>query len=627
MIYKRFSYFFSSGAFAILFFLCGNVFAQSGLQYQRANQLMQEGDYQQAYSILNDLYRENPNSYPVYDHLIRCLVNLKNYDEAIAITKKRIGGNYKNLITAARLGELYHLKGDTTRAFEIWDQTLDAHKSQVQAYRYLAETLSQNQEYGKATEIFKKGRDYFHNNQLFIYEMAANYLQAGDYDKTIGEYLNLLKQGTDRLGFIENQLMRYNDQYLYDSAITEVEQEENKSTSNLEYQRALRHFLIWLYVERGLYQKALITAKRLENMEGNHFYAVLQVGLKLQSLNQFKLARQAFSYYVNKPGDPMAARSLEEIARLDIKWAKFYDKYHLDFGEKTDSLYHEAYRTIGELIQKYPNYDGMSSVMTMQTELALDNVKNVKAAEKFVQQLEKRPDVKQNQAMLNYLRGRIALYNENFERARVYFTRSNKIAHAGTLADKTRYFLSLTDFYAGDFDFAKIQIKALEKNSTSLYANNALQLRVWIQNGQIKDSTTTELKAFSRAQLLNSRGDTSAAVDTLLPYIETPYPRPLKDDMMLFVLKLIRNTNPILAFSLSDRYLNSGSGMLLEQIIWEHAQLANQIYHNRQLLARLHNRDYQFPVPDYFTKKNIDPLDEKSRNSILEIVSAKAANY
>lgn len=625
MTQRQFSYlrsFIALTAYILLF--TGSLLAQDARQYRIANQFMQAGHYEQACSILEKLYQKDPKSYPVYDHLVTCLVNLKNYDEAIKITKNRLGKGYKNLILAARLGELYHMKGDTTDAMNTWNNALEANKSQIQTYRYLAETLSRNQEYRKATDIFKRGRQYFHNNQLFIYEMAANYLQAGEYDKSVMEYLNLLKTDTNRLGFVENQLIRYDDQYLYDAAIAETEEIVDSIHPDNEYKQSLNQLLIWLYIERGFYSKALMTAKRLDKISNHKNFPVFHVGLKLESLNRFTLAREAFSYYASQKDNPLAARSLEEIARLDVKWADFYDKYHLDFGQKTDSLYDDAYRIIDHLTQDFPNYDGKNAVLTLRAELALNHIKNVKAASEFVRQLEKLPGSQKNQAMINYLRGRINLFEGNFDMARVYFTRSNKEAHAGMLADKTRYYLSLTDFYAGDYKFAKIQIKALEANSTSLYANNALQLRVWIQDGEIRDSTTAELRSFSKAQLLDSRGDTTAAIDTLLPYLESPYRHPLKDAMMLFVIKLLKNNNPVLAFALSDQYLESGSGILLEQIVWENAQLANQIHSDSKIKSELMNTAYHFPVTDYFTKHNIPVLNEKTRKRILEIVSAKS---
>src|SRR5690606_5847661 len=96
-----------------------------------------------------------------------------------------------------------------------------------------------------------------------------------------------------------------------------------------------------------------------------------------------------------------------------------------------------------------------------------------------------------------YLQGRIHIAKQEFPLARVSLTKANKLANIGELAEKTRYFLALTDFYAGDYEFAEIQLKALGRQNTSFYANDALELRLWLQEGNIGDSTFAELHAFA----------------------------------------------------------------------------------------------------------------------------------
>lgn len=64
-------------------------------------------------------------------------------------------------------------------------------------------------------------------------------------------------------------------------------------------------------------------------------------------------------------------------------------------------------------------------------------------------------------AQADYLDGRIYLHDGAYTQARVSFTRANRKAGTGELAEKSRYFLALTDFYAGDFEFATIQLKTL----------------------------------------------------------------------------------------------------------------------------------------------------------------------
>ncbi|HKJ44321.1 MAG TPA: tetratricopeptide repeat protein [Balneolales bacterium] len=593
--------------------------AQIGQQYQLADQFMQEGKYEKAYNILSDLLEKFPNSYPVYDHAITCLIHLKKYNQAISITKKHLGKNYKNVVMAVRLGKIYHMAGDTARAFKVWHQTLQQNDKQVQTYRYLAETMQQSREYDEATRIYKTARKRFNNPQLFLYEMAVNYLQAGKNEEAIDEFLHLIKTDNSRLEFVEQQLRRYNDEYIYNSAIQATENADQRFSTDKSYQISLKRLLVWLYLQTGKDRLALNTAKKLEAMVKSGNYPVFDVAEKLKSNNKFKLASEAFSYYSQKQNHPLTARSLEEDARLDIRWAQYLNDYNIDFSNRIDSLYHQAFQTIHHITQHYPGYQRMPQILTLEAELALNHIKDLKAAQKYVAQLQNTPQNKNSQKLVNYLKGRILLTEGNFNRARIYLTRSNKAAHSGPLADKTRYYLSLTDFYAGDYDFANIQIRTLEKVHTSLYANDALQLRIWIQDGKNRDSTYTELNSFAKAQFLVAQGQVNQALDTLYKYVLVPSYHPLKDDMVLYSVKLLRDEHPLTAFLVADKYLENEyyRGPLKERLLWERAQLASRIHSNKSLQKKLLKSDYKPELPEYILQKKRDFFNDKVKKRLI----------
>jgi len=599
--------------------------AQIGHQYQQANELIQEEKYEQAYAILHDLIEKYPNSFPIYDRTITCLVHLKKYNRAIQLTKDRLHGSYKNVVMAVRLGKLYHLAGDSSKANSIWENTLKQNASQVQTYRYIAETMQDSREYSRATKIYKLARKRFNNPALFLFEMANNYLQAGEYKEAIDEFLHLIKVDKSRLAFVEHQLRQYNDKYIYTVATQTTEQADQAFSTDKDYRIALKKLLIWLYLEQNRDKKALVTAIKLEPLIKSGHYPVFDVAKKLRSDNKFKLAEEAYSYYVKHPQHDLAARSLEEMAKLDIRWAEYLSEYNIDFTHKSDSLYHQAYQKSEELTNNYPTYDRLSNILVLQAELALNHIKNLDSAQSYVGKLEHLPGHQKSEALINYLRGRILLYKGNFDRARVYFTRSRKKAHSGPLADKDRYYLSLTDFYAGDYDFAKIQIESLEKDHTSLYANDALQLRMWIQDGINKDSTTTQLDTFSKAQFLYDKGATPAALDTLSTYIIHPVYHPLQDDMTLFAIKMLRAQHPVSAFVIADNFLRTQyfQGPLLERLLWERAQLALRLHTDRSFQKKLDDSKFYPNLPGFLKDQKNNFFDEQVRKRLIEATKNK----
>jgi len=560
-------------------------YAQKDLnnKYILANQLMQRGEYQQAYRILSHLYDKYPQSYPVYDKTVECLIRLKEYDRAIAITQKRLDKHYQDVITGVKLGELYQLKGDSTKSDEIWQKVLKANKKSSQVYRYLAKTEQKYHNYDKAADIYEQGRKALNNPNLFLFESANNYVMAADYEKASKLYVKILKADPGQTGTIQHQLMQADDPQLYDSMILDLQDATRKSGFN-ENNLQVRQFLIWLYTERELYHKALLTAERLETDLKGKGFPVYHLGKRLMSMNKFTLANKAFRWYTeHNTGSPLAGDALEQRAHLYYHWAQYLEQYHLALENRIDSLYQTSYQLLKELSQKYPAKASQVDLLTFQSELALDHIHSVSSAQKNLSLLEQSVKNDHDKAQLEYLKGRIELFKGDFDRARISFTRSNKLAGNSSLAAKTRYYLSLTDFYSGDYEFAKIQMHALEREHSSYYANDALKIRMYIQDGMVRDSVTPPLRQFSNAMFLYHSGQNEAAVDSLLPRVINYDRFQLKDDMVLLIVRAWRDSQPALAYLLIDQYLQDHPNTTLaERLYWERARLAHTLFRDHQ---------------------------------------------
>lgn len=580
----------------ILVALCisTSVFGQNNAntQFLLANQLMQQGEYQQAYHILSRLYQQHPQSYPVYDKTVECLIQLKRFDQAIGMTKKRLGSQYQDVVAGVRLGELYQLKGDTTKSDEIWKKVLNANKKNSQVYRYLAQTEQKYHNYDRAAKIYDEARKQLHNPNLFLFESANNFVMSANYEKASKLYIQILKSNPDQIGAVEQQVLNADDPQLYDSIILDL-QDLKHSSGLRSHQMQIQNFLIWLYTERKSYHNALTTAERLETSLQGKGFPVYNLGKHLVSLDKFELANEAFKWYSNHPGSPLAGDALEQRAHLYVRWARYLEQYHLALENRIDSLYHRSSRLFEELSHKYPAKASRADLLAFESELALNHIHSVTAAENNLKALEQSARNNHDKAQLEYIKGRIQLFKGNFSRARISLTRSNKLAGNSDLAPKTRYYLSLDDFYAGDYEFAKIQMHALERDYTSLYSNDALKIRMFIQDGMVGDSVTAPLRHFSHALFLYDTGNNKAAADSLLPHVVTYDRFGLKDDMVLLIVKAWRNSHPELAYLLVDQFLQDNpTGPLAERLYWERARMANVLYADHKSIGKLNIENF-----------------------------------
>ncbi|MDX1586505.1 MAG: hypothetical protein R3222_07170, partial [Balneolaceae bacterium] len=544
---------------------------------------LQNQQYERAYEMFYNLHRENPENYLFLEKATESLINLKRYDKAIDITRTARAESYYPARAGIRLGEIFHISGDTTQAFSIWEEVKEQNPRNMEIFLTMARAMRDRRAFDSAIETYKAAAKLFSDTTVLSSELANTYMRAGRYEESIQEYLALIKQNPDRINYVQSTLLRFNDDYLYDIAILEIgDFLEDLPATHPSY-RDLHQLELWLLLERELYERALSTAREFEESQSYTSYSLYGLGAKLLSDRQFKLAEEAYRYYVDNDIEVAKFQSMEEIANIYIEWADYLSDFNLSGGQQRDSLYQRAFETLSTLEEQEPGYRNMDRVYITQAELALEHLHRPRNAKTYLSKLEQRAD-SSNLAQRSYIQGRIFLYDKNYSRARIAFTKSNKDVRLGDLAEKTRYFLALTDFYAGDYEFAKIQLNALERQTTSYFANDAVQLRVWIQDGLQADSTGKLLRPFAKAVEYFAQGARDSALSALEPLISEDSFNPLSDEALLELSSHAEADILPLAYERLSRYLSSSgrTSPLRERLMWEKARIGDRMFRDKQ---------------------------------------------
>ena len=551
--------------------------AQTGSDFVIANQLMRQQNYEQAAAIFSDLLESNPQSFNIYNRLTECLINLKEYDRAIEISQKQIDRDFSTTLTLNRLAELYHIKGDQEQAHKTWDKALKRPIRSLQSYITIARTLRQRREFERSIAVFEKAREAAGNPAMFRQEISNTHLLAGNYDKAVQEMLELIVENPDRVSYVQRVLLRYNDEFLYDSAILEISDLLDELSADHQSAAELYELELWLLLEKGLYRRALATAKRYEIESSQPLYTLYNLAHKLTSENEFDLAFEAYDYYRNKEDHPLRLRAMHDMAEMMIAWSRHLEQKSLGSRQRQLSLKRDAAQILDEIITLQPRYANITDVVATQIELSLDLYQNPDQADSLLNVLDQQYGAS-GQPIYAFLEGRTHLFRNEYSRARVAFTRAKKSERIGSLAERASYFLSLTDFYAGDFEFAKIQLKALEKQYTSDFSNDAVELRLWIQDGLKYDSTGSHLRSFSYAIKQFKSGNLAAGFDSLATLATTNRYAPLRDDAVLQVA-LRSYSGPVeLGYQTIAQYLQTNYPTpLKERLLWERARLGTLI--------------------------------------------------
>jgi len=559
--------------------------AQTGEgDFSLGNELLRQGKFEEAYEIFERMLRENPRSYAVYDRAATALVQLKRYDDAIEITKERLDRVGDDSNTRIKLGEIYDISGRRDDALETWDHVLSQNVGNAQVYRRVAETMNQRRMVREAIRVYETAREQLGDASLFAFEIANNYLSISDFESAISEYLDIIRRDSRRTSQIQRQLLNYDEQRLYDTAILLTEEHLGRHSPGSDADLAYRDFLVWVTMERGLYRRALAAARTLERHSNNERHAMFRIGRDLRSREQFELSDQAFRFYLELDTHPLQARSHEELSRTYQEWAGYLKDRNLDFDGAADSLYRKAFDSVDQLASRFPRYDRMMQTLAIQSELALDHLKEPEKAAAYHQKMERIARNDSEMALVHYVQGRLLLFEGNFSMARVSFTRSNRLADGGEIGDKSRYYLGLGDFYNGDFTYARLQLRSLERQNYSWFANNALYLRFVIQEGHDEDGENPELLRYARARYLYDTGRYAEAADLLAPVLDEPAANPVHGESMLLLAQTLRRIHPEIAFRVVDRHTRRPSVRRAagERLLWERARLAEVVYTMQQ---------------------------------------------
>lgn len=498
-----------------MFLIAEPIVSQNNRDYAIATSLMKRGEYEQAVDLLEVLYRQNPTSYPILNSYLDCLVELKRYDDAIQITENRLERVNNNVFLSARLGTLHLLNEDSTKAFQIWENALQINRDLPQAYREIGEAYAERGLYDKAVEVYQKSREIFNNPFLFTSELANIFLKMGDYESTANEWLSLVISDPGRTSLIQRRLYRYNDEELLNAIIVASEDLVRDRTQDQRIRLSLKEMLVWLYIDRGLYRKALASAKSLEIEQGlNSGLPLFQVAIRLRSAGEYELAEQALNEYLGRDESFVKQRAISELAELHAEWAKAISSNDSTTWKQIEGKYLTALKYIDQL-KNYPNTEVSMISESLETEIVLDYLADTTRAFTLFENLTENKIQEAWTPEEWYIAGRIALVRGKFTEARFYLTRAKNLVKIGSLAEKSSFYLGYADFLSGDAEFAKIQFKALERQHSSLYANDALKVRTWIQYQPERDTINTDIQNFATAMLLKEQGKWVQAVEVL----------------------------------------------------------------------------------------------------------------
>lgn len=484
-------------------------------KFQLAEAYLRAGQFERAVVLLEDLHRTEPGSFAFYDKLRDAYVSLKRYDDAIGLVDDQMAslGRIPSLLSE-RAGLLYQ-KGEEQAAFDGWNEALQGAPADQNAYRSVYFSMSTNRLFDRAIEVLERGRRVLGDDSLFRADLSYLFGVLGRHDLAMQEYVGMILDNPTQLAFVKRRLARLSEQdSMPASSLPVLERAVRRDPLN----RPLRELAGWLYMEAGAYHRALESYRaidRLENEQGLVLFAFAQEAANAEA---FDAALQAYDEILSRyPDGPSASSALFGMAEMHEKQGQLEGERAFDAsGNRVPAPHFDAamerYRDFVGRYRNDPRYPmALQRLGALEQQVFFD----LGAAESVLSEVMRRFAETDAASRARFNLGEIALQRGDLIEARLTFSRLQEELEIGELAERARFEMALIDTYSGRFESALALVSALDANTSTDIANDAIALKVLLRENKGPDSLNVPLALYARAQLLQRQRRSAEALHVL----------------------------------------------------------------------------------------------------------------
>lgn len=472
-------------------------YAQVSTDQQLAQYYYAQGDFEKALPYCQQVFQKENTKF-TFLRYYTCLLKTKKDREAEKILKKQLDVDPYSVDYPILLAEFYETHEEVKAANKIYQRLIEDNAASSVKILEVYKAFKEKSKTELSLQILEKGRKNLGNSYPLHLQFADVYLQMGQPQKMINEYLDLLEINKEFEEQVQTSLAQRIDFTQTNQPIAELLKEElidrsQSRSSDLVYAEMLQ----WFFTQRKQFSLALTQAQAIDKRESSTGYRVYEIANVFTQNKDYVLARKGYNYVLTN-GKEKGFHFLCENAILHTYFLEVTERRNLT--QDSLQVIIDQYKSAVQRLGKSRN------TLTILKELAQIQglyANQVDEAIVLLKEMMVLPGlaVIQVSEIKMLLADFYVLKNEIWEASLLYMQIDNDYKFE-TIGFEAKFKNARIFYYDGDFQFAQSQLDILKQSTSKLIANDALKLSLLITDNYGLDSNYTAMHQFAQADLL-----------------------------------------------------------------------------------------------------------------------------
>ncbi|HEX7356631.1 MAG TPA: tetratricopeptide repeat protein [Ignavibacteriaceae bacterium] len=491
-------------------------------QFMLAEGYEQKGDLNKAIEIIETLNKKDPGNIQYFNKLNSLYLQLKKYDESVALINSRIKINPQDLSLYGMLGSTYYTAGDLNNAYKVWDETAEKFKTNQMSYRIIANYAIEKRDFEKAIEYLNQGKEISKDPYLYSYDLGELYQITMRYREAAKEYCDLIKANPSQYQQIESKILSYSNK---PNALNEtIQVVEKYKSDNISF----FYLLARLYVEKKNYEEAFNLYKDIDKKQNTNGAGLLSFGDFVYRDGEYKIALEVFKFFIDNYKDEQnislaklgfaktqEALFIQKYKAANPEWKTFYTPAVVDANEIEPVI--NAYQ---EIVRIYKNSEVAIEANLRIGILLLHYRNDVNEAEKNFKLITEDFQMSKFASLAFIELGNIKIEQAKLDEAEKYFQSVIKLTRANT-DDKSysSYQLARIFSFKNDFNSARKNLSNVLGNLKDNIANDAIEFSILLNTAK---NDSSNLSVYCKAEFLSEQKRFDEAKELYLQLAQNP---------------------------------------------------------------------------------------------------------